>query len=255
MTYKEFKKWCNERAADGRWPLHYALYCLDVYDSIYNTHFWKREKIWREKYEHTISFIIDDINQYYNKEELKNGTNNDTKCALIAKTMKDVVNWYSDKSDKYSSTREANEFLIDTVLAQINYRAVEKLIVQLSKAFTDLIVIEDLEDDYKDKIICMLDMLSEILTYADDNFEKIHMPYGDKNKHLLLLKVRDLYWILREIDQLKIRIPGFDGFVHLTTFIIDCFNKKFWPLVYAYLHIDYPYLIEVCNEFQHEDNE
>lgn len=74
MTYKEFKKWCNERAADGRWPLHYALYCLDVYDSIYNTHFWKREKIWREKYEHTISFIIDDINQYYSKEELKNGT-------------------------------------------------------------------------------------------------------------------------------------------------------------------------------------
>lgn len=183
------------------------------------------------------------------------GQNNDTKCALIAKTMKDVANWYSDKSDKYSSTREANEFLIDTVLAQINYRAVEKLIVQLSKAFTDLIVIEDLEDVYKDKLICMLGTLSEILVYADNSFEMINMPLSERNKHLLLLKVRDLYWLLYEIDQLKIRIPGFDGFVHLTTFIIDCFNKKFWPLVYGYLYMDNPYMNIVSNEFQHEDNE
>lgn len=34
MTYKEFFKYCEERACDGRWSLNEATICLSVIDKI-----------------------------------------------------------------------------------------------------------------------------------------------------------------------------------------------------------------------------
>lgn len=34
MTYKEFKDWCNHRAADGNWSLLTAMACLSVIEEI-----------------------------------------------------------------------------------------------------------------------------------------------------------------------------------------------------------------------------
>ena len=34
MTYKEFKDWCNRRAADGSWSLLTAMACLSVIQEI-----------------------------------------------------------------------------------------------------------------------------------------------------------------------------------------------------------------------------
>lgn len=36
MTYKEFKDWCNHRAADGNWSLLTAMACLSVIEEIEN---------------------------------------------------------------------------------------------------------------------------------------------------------------------------------------------------------------------------
>ena len=41
-----------------------SLVCIDVYNEIENHHFWKREKIWREKYHDQImTEIINPIEQ------------------------------------------------------------------------------------------------------------------------------------------------------------------------------------------------
>ena len=34
MTYKEFKKFCNERACDGRWSFLEAISCLKIIEEI-----------------------------------------------------------------------------------------------------------------------------------------------------------------------------------------------------------------------------
>ena len=34
MTYKEFKKFCNERAIDGCWSLKQAQFCIDVIEYV-----------------------------------------------------------------------------------------------------------------------------------------------------------------------------------------------------------------------------
>lgn len=53
MTYKEFFRWCNNRASDGCWGYETAIVCINVYHIIRETPFWKRKKIWNE-YEHEI---------------------------------------------------------------------------------------------------------------------------------------------------------------------------------------------------------
>lgn len=48
MTFKEFTKWCNERACDGRWSMDTAIYCIQIGREIKALPFWKREKAWNE---------------------------------------------------------------------------------------------------------------------------------------------------------------------------------------------------------------
>ena len=50
MTFKQFSHWCNKRTSDGLWGMLEALVCIDIYKEIKKHPFWKREKIWREKY-------------------------------------------------------------------------------------------------------------------------------------------------------------------------------------------------------------
>ena len=51
MKYKEFKRWCNERAFEGTWSLSQAKYCIDVINYIDAHYFWQKEKVWKEEYE------------------------------------------------------------------------------------------------------------------------------------------------------------------------------------------------------------
>lgn len=54
MKYKDFCTWCNQRAADGCWGMQTAMFCVWVVDEVSKIPFWKREKIWKEKYEEEI---------------------------------------------------------------------------------------------------------------------------------------------------------------------------------------------------------
>lgn len=54
MKFKEFSRWCNNRACDGCWGMSEAIICVRVCEEIYTYPFWKREKIWKEKYKDEI---------------------------------------------------------------------------------------------------------------------------------------------------------------------------------------------------------
>lgn len=64
MKFKEFKSWCNDRAADGCWGMLDAMVCIDLIHELRKVPFWKREKVWREQYENqVINEIVNPINE------------------------------------------------------------------------------------------------------------------------------------------------------------------------------------------------
>lgn len=54
MKYKEFVKWCNDRASDGCWGMAEAMTCINIMDTVNKKPFWKREKVWKDRYEQSI---------------------------------------------------------------------------------------------------------------------------------------------------------------------------------------------------------
>ena len=54
MKFKKFKVWCNKRACDGCWGMMTAMFCIDILEEVKKIPFWKRERIWKEKYEKEI---------------------------------------------------------------------------------------------------------------------------------------------------------------------------------------------------------
>ena len=51
MKFRQFIKWCNDRACDGCWDMLTAITCSDLIDRVRKIPFWKREKYWRDNYE------------------------------------------------------------------------------------------------------------------------------------------------------------------------------------------------------------
>lgn len=58
MTFKQFDAWCNERTCEGCWGMLEAMACIDLIGKMRKVPFWKREKVWREKYEKQ---VLDEI--------------------------------------------------------------------------------------------------------------------------------------------------------------------------------------------------
>ena len=73
MTFKQFRDWCNQRSADGKWGYIEAMACVRLIDEINKVRFWKRENVWKEKYEkQVLDEIVNPINkmiEVYSKEE------------------------------------------------------------------------------------------------------------------------------------------------------------------------------------------
>lgn len=63
MTFKQFQRWCNDRACDGCWGYKEALLCIEVLDDINQLPFWRRKKAWREIEDRIVEAIINPINQ------------------------------------------------------------------------------------------------------------------------------------------------------------------------------------------------
>ena len=47
MTWKEFQKWCNDRAADGCWGYKECKVCVEALRLIQSAPFWKRNYLWK----------------------------------------------------------------------------------------------------------------------------------------------------------------------------------------------------------------
>lgn len=62
MTYKEFNKWCNDRACDGYWGMNTVIFCIGVNEDMKKTPFWKKKKVWKEKYQEIAEQIVEQIN-------------------------------------------------------------------------------------------------------------------------------------------------------------------------------------------------
>ena len=62
MTFREFGRWCNERACDGIWSLHEAKFCIGILENMFNVPFWKRRKVWK-RIENGVMGVVDPINQ------------------------------------------------------------------------------------------------------------------------------------------------------------------------------------------------
>lgn len=48
VTCKEYLRWANDRAADGRWSLEMALVAIQDTKKIYHTFPLFREKVWQQ---------------------------------------------------------------------------------------------------------------------------------------------------------------------------------------------------------------
>lgn len=68
MTFKEFDRWCNKRACDGYWGVINAITCCSIVEEILKLPFWKREKIWKNKYEtDVVNQIVNPVNEMIEK--------------------------------------------------------------------------------------------------------------------------------------------------------------------------------------------
>lgn len=67
IKYKQFNRWCNRRAADGRWGQETAMYCIKLCQTMNDVFFLKRERVWKNLYEQE---ALDIVNQVEHKIEL-----------------------------------------------------------------------------------------------------------------------------------------------------------------------------------------
>lgn len=63
MKFKEFANWCNNRWFDGYWGKNTAIVCVNTLDYLKTKPFWKREKIWQEKFAKDITPIVEATNK------------------------------------------------------------------------------------------------------------------------------------------------------------------------------------------------
>lgn len=64
MRFKDFVRWCNERACDGCWGMTEAITCIEIMNQVNKKPFWRREKFWGEKFkEYVEECIVKPINQ------------------------------------------------------------------------------------------------------------------------------------------------------------------------------------------------
>lgn len=78
MKYREFVRWCNERACDGHWGLYEAAACSSIIREVERLPFRKRERYWRENYEiGTVEVIVNPtekkIRELEGSREIKTG--------------------------------------------------------------------------------------------------------------------------------------------------------------------------------------
>ena len=63
MTFKQFKRWCSDRACDGCWGYEEALFCCELIRDMMKIPWWKREKVWKKIEIQVLASIVTPTNQ------------------------------------------------------------------------------------------------------------------------------------------------------------------------------------------------
>lgn len=71
MTLKEYIRWMNERACDGRWGMATAIACIEAHRIVHAEKFWRRNKKWKEIGPEICRLYVDPTNELI--EEYKRG--------------------------------------------------------------------------------------------------------------------------------------------------------------------------------------
>ena len=48
VTFRQFKKWCSQREAEGHWDYDEAKFCLAILSVMKQVPFWKRRRAWKK---------------------------------------------------------------------------------------------------------------------------------------------------------------------------------------------------------------
>ena len=72
MTWREFQKWCNERACDGLWGYKECEVCVAILRLIRSLPFWKRKHMWKLIAPTMLEKIIHPTNQKIREMRRKN---------------------------------------------------------------------------------------------------------------------------------------------------------------------------------------
>lgn len=62
MTFKEFRKWANERACDGQWGLTQAIETAEIYDNMRKAKLFKK-RYWKNNCEERAIKLVESVNQ------------------------------------------------------------------------------------------------------------------------------------------------------------------------------------------------
>lgn len=73
LSFKEFVRWCNERACDGCWSMGTSIMCMRIIHAVNDKPFWKRKKAWAEINEddNVYKSIVEPINKLIAKNNGK----------------------------------------------------------------------------------------------------------------------------------------------------------------------------------------
>lgn len=76
MKYKEFVRWCNERACDGCWSSNTAMICINIINNMKSISFWKRKREWNKISNDVYNEIVLPINRKIEELKRQKGKNN-----------------------------------------------------------------------------------------------------------------------------------------------------------------------------------
>lgn len=62
MTFKEFSKWANARACDGRWGIQHIVATTEIYADMNKVKFFKK-RFWKENCEERAIKIVESVNR------------------------------------------------------------------------------------------------------------------------------------------------------------------------------------------------
>lgn len=68
MTFKQFRRWCNDRACDGRWGYDEAVFCIELVNKMMKIPFWRRNKVWKRIELKVLSSVVTPVNQAIQEE-------------------------------------------------------------------------------------------------------------------------------------------------------------------------------------------